>query len=167
LAHLPGAPEQALDAGDQDGRMLAGVIGHDGPTAGAAAGTGAGIGGAGGLGALVGESHARTKWTTTATAKVMVDSIARLNSMRIPTPRALMASQAEGMALPQSCRRNACEAERPMRKPIGSPRKGITKMPTMPEARPTSTGHIGTSAACRRLPVSRRSEEHTSELQSR
>src|SRR5690625_7649041 len=85
--------------------MLAGVIGHDGPTAGAAAGTGAGVGGAGGLGALVGESHARTKWTTTATAKVMVDSIARLNSMRIPTPRALMATQAEVMALLQSCRR--------------------------------------------------------------
>src|SRR5699024_8078328 len=109
LAHLQGAPEQALNTGDQDGRNLAGVSEHNGPTAGAAAGTGAGVGGAGGPGAIVGESHARTKWTKTATEKVIVDSIPRLNSMRIPTPRALMATQAEVMALLQSCRRNASE----------------------------------------------------------
>src|SRR5699024_6009579 len=147
-AHLPAALEQALQPRDQDGGARLRVVGR-GRQGGRAAVGGCGLGGLGGAVASVGECHVRTKWTTTATAKVIVDSIARENSMRIPMPRALMATQAEVMPFCQSCWRTTSEMYRPITKPIGRPRKGMTKIPTTPEARPTRTGHIGTSAACR------------------
>src|SRR5699024_7386043 len=130
---LPGADEQALQPGDQHGGVLGAAQGPDGRGAGGVAlrAGGVGPGGTGGGGEGV---HAVTKWTTTARAKVMVESMARENSMRMPVPSALMATTAELTPRRQSCRRRDSAMYRPSRNPIGRPRNGMTKKPTMPEA---------------------------------
>src|SRR5699024_3640856 len=127
---LRGALQQWLPARDQRGGMLArgeGRIGRGGATGARRVG-GAGAGGG------VGAGHAETKWTTTATAKAIVESMARENSMRMPRPRAFIAIQAEVRPFRQSSCRTASQVYRPSRKPSGRPRNGITKMPTIPEA---------------------------------
>src|SRR5699024_10519282 len=127
---LPGSLQQALQTRDQHGGVLArgeGRIGRGGAAGGRCVG-GAGTGGG------VGAGHAKAKWTTTATAKAIVESMARENSMRMPRPRAFIAIQAEVRPLRQSFCRTASERYRPSSKPSGRPRNGITKMPTTPEA---------------------------------
>src|SRR5699024_3365718 len=160
------APQQPFQAGHQHGRVLARHGDRLGPAGVVAGGRGVGPGiglgacpgggarsGIGGGRGAVGGGHVVTKWTTTAMAKVMVAAMARLNAMMMPMPSALMATEAELRPRCQSFWRIASETYRPITKPMGRPRKGITKMPTTPEASPTRIGHIGTSCRCRRRPV--------------